>query len=492
MPLHQISKYFFLIACLTFLNGCYEISKVDGIEEVAITDQQIIGAFAIKVTNDQQTLLSIDVSSDLSLANLMVKPIESDTWLPIDSIDMPLKNNSVTQFEIMGDIAFSDTTSLDYQLFDFTLANAAGNKKVDPTVLEYSIPAYKVHNLFSQYQVLPVGERTESVDSADINGDGLIDLVVTAGSNVYLYLQSGDGSMEASKVLPLTNSRPESLKIDDINNDGRLDILVACYNAGIDLFIQTEGFEFTQSLLPTDLSLAIDTGDFNGDGLTDIVNIGWGQKEVSIYYQSESGIFNQFLISPVNYSGYNDVVVADMNGDSLDDIVTMNGQTYNVPNFNIIYQTDTGFLEPVYYDLGENDNSNGIGVGDINSDGLMDVVLTHGGNKPLSHVSLFKGTESGTLSEPETVGSYDIPDTTRIADINGDGRMDVILVHDAWAKIGTYIQNADGTLRAEVVYDLPFSYSGRDSLSIADINNDGVLDLINAGNYDNIAIHYGN
>ncbi len=491
MRFKLFSKFFLLIICLPFLNGCYEISKLDAIEEIALTDQQIIGAFAIKVTSDQQTLLSIEVSSAENLTNVMVKPIESNTWFPIASIDIPLKNNSTTQFEIMADVAYSDTTSLEYQITSFALLDGKGITNLDTTTLTYSIPAYKVDNLFSHYEVFTLGENTESVDSADLNGDGLVDLVVTAGSNLYIYMQSLNGNLEAPIALPLSNSRPESLKIDDINNDGRQDILVSCYNVGIDLFIQTEGFEFSPSFLATDLSVAVDTGDFNNDGLTDIVNIGWGQKEVSIYYQSESGEFSQFVMSPVNYSGYNDIVVADMNGDSLDDIVTMNGQTYAVPNFNIIYQTEAGLLEPVYYDLGEDDNSNGIGVGDINSDGLMDVVLTHGGNKPHSYLSLFKGTSSGSLSTAETINSYDIPDTTRIADINGDGRMDVVLVHDAWGKIGTYIQNTDGTLRSEVLYDLPFSYSGRDSLSVADINNDGALDLINAGNYGNFVIHYG-
>ena len=70
--------------------------------------------------------------------------------------------------------------------------------------------------------------------------------------------------------------------------------------------------------------------------------------------------------------------------------------------------------------------------------------------------------------------------------------MDVIVAHDGWGKIGTYIQKPDGTLREEVLYDYPSSYSGGNNLSIADINNDGILDVISTGNYENFTIHYGN
>ena len=484
-------KCLLFITTLILLNGCYEISKVAGIKEVAMTGQEVIGTFSIKLIDEEQTLQSIDLFSEQSLTNVMVKAIDADVWLPIDSIGTPLKNNATTQFEVMADIAHSDTASLEFQLTNFTLVNDSSTSNIDPTILSYSMTAYKVDNLFSQSVEISIGERAESVDSADINGDGLADLVVTAGSGLYIYLQSEEGGLEEPRILPLSNTRPESLKLDDINNDGRVDILVACYGSGIDLFIQTEGVEFTPSKLTTNLSLALDTGDFNNDGLTDIVNIGWSQKEANIYYQTVSGEFDQQVYSPVNYSGYNDVVVADMNGDSRDDIVVMNGQTYDVPNFNIMYQTETGMGIPEYYDLGYNENSNGIGVGDINDDGLMDVILSHGGNRPYSYVSVFTGLEEGTLAPAESMSSYEIPDTLRIADINQDGRMDIIVSHAGWSKIGTYIQKPDGTMREEVLYNSAYSNFGRDSLSIADINHDGILDVVSVGNYNSFVIHYG-
>jgi hypothetical protein len=64
-----------------------------------------------------------------------------------------------------------------------------------------------------------------------------------------------------------------------------------------------------------------------------------------------------------------------------------------------------------------------------------------------------------------------------VADVNLDGRKDVVVVHGGWSEVGVYLQKPDGTLAPEVT--MPSSY-GQAALAVGDVNGDGKPDIVTA------------
>src|SRR5215213_11203087 len=105
---------------------------------------------------------------------------------------------------------------------------------------------------------------------------------------------------------------------------------------------------------------------------------------------------------------------------------------------------------PVYYSLESYAPFTGaVAVGDINNDGLKDVVMTYGGNQSSSappFVAVFLQNIAGTLNPPTNYLTADMPIAVQVADMNNDGRNDVIVSHNGWFSLEVYLQAPNGTL----------------------------------------------
>jgi hypothetical protein len=80
---------------------------------------------------------------------------------------------------------------------------------------------------------------------------------------------------------------------------------------------------------------------------------------------------------------------------------------------------------------------------------------------------------------PTIYSAYHIPEAVEIGDVNHDGLNDVLAVHAAWMSLSTYLQNGSGTLDAYVSDSLPYNDFYRPgALDLADVSNDGALDAL--------------
>ncbi len=348
---------------------------------------------------------------------------------------------------------------------------------------------------FQPYVAYPVGSWPEAVAIADLNGDGRKDVaLVTSSYNdpandnmLHVFTQNADGTLTRTARYPI-GGRPQTVAVGDVNGDGRMDVVVG-NSSVIGVFLQNS----TGTLDPmvsyaTVNSYKVRVGDLNGDGRDDIVGINWGSRGdgVDVFFQDASGSLAPPVTYHVTHGGYDDLEIGDVNGDGALDIVVMSGQLYADSALGVlIQQPGTGtFLAPVYYNLPVTDLAHGVGIGDVNGDGLDDVVTSYGGNRPSSNIAVFL-QHGGVLGAPTSLPSYDIPEPVEIGDVNGDGRPDVVTAHGGWNELGVYFGTSSNTLAAEQLFPIPYaSHYNPHGLAIGDVTGDGLNDVVIA-DYNN-------
>ena len=126
------------------------------------------------------------------------------------------------------------------------------------------------------------------------------------------------------------------------------------------------------------------------------------------------------------------------------------------------------------------DDPDGVGLADLNRDGRLDLIATHNVD---ANVSTFLGNGDGTFANPVEYSIADTPDAVAVADFNGDGTPDI-----ATSSLDSAPAIAAG--HGNGVFDAPQSllWSSFEGAAVADFNHDGRPDLA----FADAAWHYAN
>lgn len=369
-------------------------------------------------------------------------------------------------------------------------ANSPASILLVALVLSGSLGAARAGTLFSPYVAYPVGSWEEVVAIGDLNGDGRNDVAVATGyyfdpENDYMlhvFLQDESGGLAAPIKYATAseyNAPPETIAIGDINNDGLADVVIGHRGKAIEIFRQNAagGLDTPTSILSI-YSNRIRIGDLNNDGLADIAGVGNFTDQVGVYLQDANGGLQGLQTYYALYGGNGDLDLGDVNNDGLTDIVVLTGNGYGYNDLAVLTQNSAAGFDPVtYYDRGDLEMSESVAIGDVNGDGLNDVSVSYGGNRPASKIGIFYQDPSGSLSAVQSLPSYDIPRSLVARDLNNDNRVDLVVLHGGWYRMGVYLQQADGQMAAEDLYPIPYASNYQpQGLAIGDIDGNGSLD----------------
>jgi hypothetical protein len=193
-----------------------------------------------------------------------------------------------------------------------------------------------------------------SVVAGDFNNDSKIDFVATAfnSNNLRYFAGNGDGSFAAPSVLTSHFSNPRFLTSADFNGDGKRDLLLGFPDIASIFLGNGDGtFQLNNNpFLPTPLPInplpttagapAIAAADMDGDGKIDAIAADSASNSMNVFLNDGSGTFPQSVpdFTASVPAAYNQLQVADLNGDGLPDIIATNYVTQNISIFLSIRQ----------------------------------------------------------------------------------------------------------------------------------------------------------
>ncbi len=314
---------------------------------------------------------------------------------------------------------------------------------------------------------------------------------------VFIYAQLADGSLQApvlhsyaDGLYTAVNNFPFSgVTLADLNQDGIKDIVVG-YGRGIAIFVSLGAGSFAvskhidpgtglNSLNPTFVKNVVAT-DIDRDGRLDVVTHNFPSGGAIFYGDGRGGVdaIESFNTPATNIS---DVKVGDVNSDGFDDLVVLSGDRHTHKFWFMLNTGVRGAGTAQVHTLPGDETHRGLAIGDWNGDGRNDVAISVYKNQSVygfpAGLLVFDQTSPGQFADPRSVPGLDLPLAMISRDFDGDGLDDLLVEHHGWGKVGLYLQS-NGTLAAESLFGTP-SASGFNpqAFSAGDVNGDGCTDV---------------
>jgi hypothetical protein len=187
------------------------------------------------------------------------------------------------------------------------------------------------------------------------------------------------------------------------------------------------------------------------------------------------------------------VAIADVNGDGKLDMLAA-GCNFNCSTGVVTVRTGNGdgtFAGGTYVFGTGGKSPSSPAVADVNGDGKRDLVVANCGAgcfDGIGTVGVLLGNGDGTFQTAVTYGTGGVgADSVRIADVNGDGKPDLVVANLCPScpngSVGVLLGNGDGTFQTAVAYGSGGHYAS--SVAVADVNGDGKLDVLVANSCGN-------
>lgn len=343
-------------------------------------------------------------------------------------------------------------------------------------------PALAVCNapvLFEQGESLPVGAGANRVVPANLNQDGILDLVATTpgSDSVSVMLGIGNGTFTQA-VNYRVGDQPEGLAVADFDGDAIADLAVTNWGSGTVSILHGSGtgtFSAPLNYYANPAPYGVIAVDVSQDGILDLVvaNNSVAQISVMIGFGS-GGIGNGAFSAPVSYpvAGLGIAVASgDFNSDGKVDLVA----TANFNGISVLLGNGNGTFQPsVGYASGA--QATFIVVRDFNIDGVQDLAVS---NTNFGGLATLRGIGNGTFATPTIYLNGLNLVAIAVGEFNGDGIADLACTNVSGDRVELMIGQGTGTV-GNGNFAFHSNYSSASfplGISTADLNADGLLDL---------------
>ena len=332
---------------------------------------------------------------------------------------------------------------------------------------------------FSSIQSTPaLTNKTANMACGDLNGDGFPDLVASslvAGEPfVHVFENDGAGSFTFTKTrltFPTfngSNRQGKKIRIADIDGDRKPDLIVGSQTTNdnnVLIYKNTSSGSVSFFATPTIISISgatntggLDVGDFNNDGKTDLVVIPFRQVD-AVYLLKNTSLPETISFNLEGKAGTNteraNVEIGDFDNDGFNDLaitrtsgleIFKNNGSFSFTQLNLSSLLLSGVT------------AWGLDLGDINGDGLVDVIVS---SIQGDQIIYYRNSTSGSINftVDNQIRTEGPARNVRIGDLNADGKPDIAIADDSQAKFpGSFSYLINRSCMTPVITPVPSVY----------------------------------
>lgn len=335
---------------------------------------------------------------------------------------------------------------------------------------------------FTAGETINVGQAPRWIGTGDLNRDGHSDLAVAnrESDDISVLLGNGAGGFTLQTLLD-TGKAPNSVTVADFSSDGIPDLAIT--NRGSDTLLIFLGvgdgnFTLSSSHAVGDGPRTSTVADFNGDNIVDIAVVHRVSDDIIIFLGDGTGGFSQehrFFSG----DGSREAVAGDFNHDGVVDLAVtakfvdkVFAFTGNGDGTFILTDETRSERQPV-----------SVAAGDFNADGTLDLAVANLGIKaePVesSGISILEGDGNGNFARVKKLSAGNGPRKVIVADLNNDGVLDLAAANERSDDVSVWLGNGTGDFGPQARWGRGSGIgSGPQFLTAVDVNSDGRLDLV--------------